>query len=266
MFRLTISIAFSFLFFSCNNTASSNVNRYSDLSPTDTIPYSYKTFKVNSPYFVASHETVDTTFFTISYPIFAEEKLNDSLKKYILFDGEQTAAEAGQSFIDGFDEFIGDSAIENVNAAWFKEVDSRVLVNSPLLITLVTQVNEYSGGAHGQHLTFFSNYDIHNAQTIALKDILQKDTYLQLTKIAEKYFRKHEKLSAKESLSKDFFFEDGIFTLNDNFGLTKKSLIIYYNEYEIRPYSDGPTKIEIPYTELVDIINTRGQEYIQSIL
>lgn len=232
----------------------------------DSIKYTYETFRTNSEYFIASNDAVDTTYFKITYPVFEEEKLNENIKKHILYDGENTPSEAARSFIDGFDEFVGDSNIENINSAWSKEVNSQVIINTPIVMTLATQVNEYSGGAHGQQHFYYINYDILKEQVIQLSDIIQKDKLHDLTQLAEKYFRKQENLKEKASLSKDFFFEGGIFALNDNFGLTKNNLIIYFNEYEIRPYSEGPTKLEIPYKDLTDILNIRGHEYIQSIL
>jgi len=264
MFRVLNLLYISILCVSCNNI--SNDNQYSDNMPTDTIAYSYSTFKESSQNFIGNDDYIDTTYFQITYPIFAQQHLNDSIRKYILIDGENSPTEAAQAFIDGFDEFVGDSNIENIRSSWTKDINSRILVNTPIIVSLATQINEYSGGAHGQHYTFFSNYDIQKSKLIQLKDILQKDKLAQLTKLAEKYFRKQENLADEDSLSKDFFFEDGIFALNSNFGFTKNSLIIYYNEYEIKPYSEGPTILEIPYKDLGPILNVRGHKYIQSIL
>lgn len=264
MSRLLIYIPL--IFSACNNLPHSSTNTNLLLNAKDTIPYSYSTIRENSEYFVTNEDTIDTTYFKITYPIFSKENLNDSIKKYILIDGENTAGEAAQSFIDGFDEFAGDSNSNTINASWFKDVNSQVILNTPILITLATQVNEYSGGAHGQHYTLYANFDLRRDQTILLKDIIQKDKIQELAVIAEKQFRKQENIDEKASLSKDFFFEDGIFTLNDNFGFSKNNLIIYYNEYEIRPYADGPTLLEIPYKDLKDVFNIRGQEYIKSIL
>jgi len=264
MFRVLSLLYLSFLCFSCQNKT--NDNHDSDHIPTDTIAYSYSSYKENSQNFIAHEDYLDTTYFQITYPIFAQQYLNDSIRKYILIDGENSPTEAAQAFIDGFDEFVSDTNIENINASWTKDINSRILINTPIIVSLATQVNEYSGGAHGQHYIFFSNYDIQKSKIIQLKDILQKDKLAALTKIAEKYFRKKENLADGDTLTKDFFFEDGIFALNGNFGFTKNSLIIYYNEYEIKPYSEGPTKLEIPYKELTDLLSIRGHEYIQSIL
>lgn len=249
------------------NTNNQGSNSTNDFDSKDTVAYTYNIVKENSQYFIGNtDESIDTTYFKITYPVFSQENVNENIKKFILIDGENTASEAAQAFIDGFDEFAGESNMEYVNTAWSKEVTSRVLLNTPRFITLTTQTNEYSGGAHGQHYTFFTNYDLQQKQPIQLIDILKDGKLEQLRKIAEKHFRNQENLTDSASLAKDFFFEDGIFALNDNFGLTKNSLIIYYNEYEIKPYSEGPTKLEIPYKDLADLFNVRGQEYIQSIL
>ncbi|MCI0919936.1 DUF3298 and DUF4163 domain-containing protein [Sphingobacterium rhinopitheci] len=266
MSRLLIYIPL--LFSACNNLPQANTktNTNLHLNTIDTITYSYNTISEHSEFFIANEDIIDTTYFKITYPIFSKDNLNDSIKKYILIDGENTPAEAAQSFIDGYDEFASDLQGNGIHGTWFKDVNSQVILNTPMLISLATQVNEYSGGAHGQHYTLYANFDLHRNQTIILEDILQKDKLKELTAIAEKHFRKQENIYEKESLSKDFFFEDGIFTLNDNFGFTKNSLIIYYNEYEIRPYADGPTILEIPYKDLKDVFNIRGQEFVKSIL
>lgn len=262
MYKLFIYIPL--LFSACNNLQQASTN--AKLAAVDTVSYSYNTVNAHSQYFIANDDNIDTTFFKITYPVFLTENLNDRIRKHILIDGENTAAQAAQSFIDGFDEFAGDNNANLVNASWYKEVNSYVELNTPLLITLKTQVSEYSGGAHGQHFTLYANYDILSDKTLEWKDILEKDKLKLLTVIAEKYFRKQENIDEKASLAKDFFFEDGIFTLNDNFGFSKNNLIIFYNEYEIRPYAFGPTMLKIPYTELEGILNFRAKEYIQSIL
>jgi hypothetical protein len=139
------------------------------------------------------------------------------------------------------------------------------VLNTPLFLTLKTSIDQYTGGAHGNHLTFFAVFDLDLFKKMELTDLIVTGKLKDLTKLAEKHFRRQENLSDTSNLSKDFFFEDGIFALNDNFGLTKDKLIIYYNEYEIRPYADGITTIEIPYEEVQEILNARAKRYIKSI-
>ncbi|HLH18807.1 MAG TPA: RsiV family protein [Bryobacteraceae bacterium] len=40
----------------------------------------------------------------------------------------------------------------------------------------------------------------------------------------------------------------------ENFALTDESLIFYYNTYEIASHADGPTEVEIPLSEIRDLL------------
>lgn len=265
MFKLICYINLLLFLTSCNGSATSNFSS-TNIATQDTLQYTYNTYKAFSQYFVGTDEKIDTTYFNIRYPEFADPQVNEKMKKFILIDGENTPAEAAQSFIDGFDEFIENSNSGSISAAWTKDVSSHIVLSTPKLLSIVTQVNEYSGGAHGQHYSLYNNLDIQRLEPILLKDIIQVSKLDEFIQIAESQFRKQENIQPDKSLSKDFFFPDGKFSINDNFGLTNENLIIYYNEYEIKPYSEGPTKLTIPYSALQEVLNIRGHEYIQSIL
>ena len=231
----------------------------------DTASYTYNIHKNISSYFVEHDGNVDTAYYQISYPIFQDKALNESLTPFILIDGDESTEIAAESFILGFDEFVEENSTQSIHSPWYKNVTSQVWTNTPLFLTIATAVDEYTGGAHGNHYTVISNINIQDKKKIELKDIIEKDQIPALTKIAEKHFRNNENLSDSASLKEDFFFENGIFAINDNFGLTKKSFIIYYNEYEIRPYVEGPTWLEIPYSDIEKILNPMGQKYIHSL-
>ena len=262
MFRLFFF--FSFLSISCLGNQS-NTATTQETTNIDTIKYSFKSIKKTSQYLAGEEDVLDTAYYSIKFPHFEKKEINDIIVGGIFIDGEENEDQAAQSFIDGYNEFVEESSTKKLRYAWFKEVNTDILSISPLLISLQTFVNEYTGGAHGNHYAIISNYDLNTQKKIELAEMLLPNQFKNLTKIAEKHFRKQENLDDSASLSKDFFFEDGIFALNDNFGLTKKSLIIYYNEYEIKPYAEGPTTLEIPLNELDNILSDRGKKYIQSI-
>lgn len=252
---------------SCNaNPGPSKELKYENLLSKDTLTYSYKELQEISPYFVAQEDIIDTAKFFIKYPEFEQASFNDLIKQAILIDGDHSVHDAAQSFIDSYNEFAEDSNTSMINAAWYRTTYAQIINMTPLFFSLQTNINEYTGGAHDSHLTFYQNYDIQKAELISLKDLLQKDKFDTFVKLAEKKFRNQENLSASQSLSKDFFFENGKFSINDNFGLSKDKLIIYFNEYEIRPYAEGPTTIEIPYTELKELFNIRGNKIVESII
>ena len=261
-----LSIFLFVLCSSCQDGASKSVSSANkQLIQRDSLSYSYKTFKNVSQYFVENEEQIDSAYYHISYPYFEDTALNRAIHPYIMIDGDDSPELAAESFILGYDEFVEENSTNTINFPWYKNVISKVWTNSPLVLTLATAVDEYTGGAHGNHYTLISNIDITNKKKIEIKDIIEENKIADFTKIAENRFRKQENLSQSSSLEKDFFFENGIFAINDNFGLTKENLVIYYNEYEIRPYADGPTLLEIPYTDFENILSPAGQKYVNSI-
>ncbi len=255
-----------FVLSSCDATTGQSQNHVYDTVITgDTLRYAYTKLQETSPYYIVNDDMIDTAKFHIQYPIFDSIPFNEILKNAILIDGEQSIEDAARSFIDAYDEFAEDHSTGLISAAWYKKAQARVINNTPLFLTLETAIDEYTGGAHGSHLTFYHNIDVQKSKKIALDELFHDDKFVDFVKIAEKQFRKQENISVDYSLEEDFFFEGGKFTLNDNFGLGKSSLIIYFNEYEIRPYAEGSTQIEIPYTDLISLLNIRGRQIVESI-
>lgn len=251
---------------SCTQGGDNNQKSTSqELILKDTIAYSYQNHMHFSPYFVEHNGNIDTAYYKITYPIFEDKYFNDAVHSFILIDGDQNIESAAESFILGYNEFVEESSTETINFPWFKNVTSQVWVNTPRVMTLATAVDEFTGGAHGIHYTVLSNFDVAMKKKIELEDIVRKEKLADLTKLAEKHFRKNENLSDTASLQKKFFFENGIFAINDNFALTNSGLIFFYNEYEIRPYADGPTLLKIPYSDIASILNPLGQQYVSSI-
>jgi len=248
-----------------NSTDRSSQTSSADSTPVDTLSYVYRSFTKSSQYLVEKDSVVDSTNFKITYPEFSDSSINNLIKSAILIEGENNFQDAAQTFIDGYDEFIEEETTQQVRMPWFKHIQTSVSLNTPKLFALTTMYQQYTGGAHGNTVVIWSNFDVSQKQKIKLSNIISADKLPELTKKAEQRFRKMENLSDNAPLDKDFFFENGIFALNDNFGLTKDELLFYYNEYEIKPYSEGPSIIRLPYTELTDILSTQGKEYVDDI-
>lgn len=230
----------------------------------DSLTYSYQVVRVESNYLSGSNDLIDTTYSQIRYPVFSSDAINVLVKRGILFDEDDNVEQAAQAFIDAFDEFVEDAATQHVHP-WIYDVESSVQLQTKRLLTISTRAYEYSGGAHGHSVVIWSNYDLQHMREITLSDLFEDANLTKLEAIAEKKFREAEGLSSDSPLSKDYFFSDGKFALNNNFGLTAKNLIFYYNEYEIKPYSEGSTTIEIAYDKLMDILSPTGRAYISHI-
>ena len=255
-----------YLISSCNSLHSSkNEHVVTSNNITDTLSYTYTSHRENSQYLVEQNSTIDTAFYEITYPEFKDHKINELVKPYILLDENQDITDAGKIFIQGYDEFVEESSTNSISFPWYKDVKTTINLNTHQILALSTFVDEYTGGAHSIHYQVFTNIDLLKNKKVKLDEFIESSEIANFTKVAEKIFRKNENLSDTASLKEDFFFENGIFAINDNFGLTKDRLIIFYNEYEIKPYAAGTTTIEIPYTAIKEMLSADGLAYIESI-
>lgn len=122
------------------------------------------------------------------------------------------------------------------------------------LVTIELKGYQFTGGAHGSSLTRYINWTVSGQKKLELADLINTGAETQLSEVAEKIFRKQEKLSDTASLSRDYFFKGGKFSLNRNFLITPLGLKFLYNQYEIKPYAAGQTVIDIPYTSISKLL------------
>lgn len=124
------------------------------------------------------------------------------------------------------------------------------LNNNYILSTYINQYT-YEGGAHGNTLRISNTWNLQNGDEITLKDLFKntnnyKEKLLeQIKKIANEniekisgiYFENYEELIDKNFNEKSFY-------------LTEDSINIYFQHYEIAPYSTGIVVFSIPYKDL----------------
>ncbi len=233
----------------------------------DTLKYSYKTIKQRAP---DCGEKPDSscTVFQVRYPIFPNQTLNDTVKQAIVSQFQMddkkpdtSLRHLAQHFIKSYEE---DKKTDNRPGIIYS-LNSKVKVirQDSSLITLEVAQQSYLGGAHGSATVAYINWNTKTNKKIQLTDILI-DAYQQpLNKIAERIFRKQEKLADTASLTHGYFFKDDQFSVNDNFLVNPTGLLFYYNEYEIKPYVAGPTELLIPYSQIKSLLrpNTVVAQY-----
>lgn len=142
----------------------------------------------------------------------------------------------------------------------FYTLDSyvKVIGQDSALVALECGGYVFQGGAHGGSFTGFINWDGKTDKNVTLGDILIDGYQPGLTKIAERIFRKNEKLTATASLADNYFFDKGKFALNDNYSITPMGLRYIYNQYEIKPYAAGQTELIIPYAEIKKLMKPKS--------
>ena len=187
------------------------------------------------------------------------KQLNEKLETILLSNSDaetnpDNIEELAYLFIQEYKKDI------NANEAnWNLKKSVKVLLNTPQLISFQIDESGYTGGAHGYSTTKFLNVDTEIMQDIKLADLLLSGYEAELNISGEKVFRQVHNLPSDANLTQaGFWFDQGVFVLNDNFAITEKGLLFYFNNYDIASYADGPTEVLIPYSEIQNLIDPDG--------
>jgi hypothetical protein len=234
----------------------------------DTLAYTYKTIKERAAD-CGNKPDSGCTVVKIIYPIFNDQStLNDTINYKLanLFTFDKTSTdlqEYTKRFLAGYDRFRK----HDKRSSLFFTLDNhaKILRQDSSLTTLEISGYSFQGGAHGNSITTFINWNTKSEKNIYLKDILKDNYKAQLTAIADTIFRKQEKLSDTASLANDYFFKDNKFALNENFSITPLGIKFLYNQYEIKPYAAGQTDLFIPYARIRSLLkpNTVITQYLK---
>ena len=216
-----------------------------------------------SSYLNCHPDSTNCTYAKISYPYFtdsADSYLN-AIIQYEIIDITSFSSSSDvpndqvqsvtEQFVQEFKNFKQE--FTEYDMGWFLEGQSEIINNSTSLLSIRSSVQVYSGGAHPNTNVQYLIFDKINKKRLQLTDIVA-DT-MALKNVLEKNFRIERGIPENESLADaGFYIEDGDFYLTNNLGIDENSLFVYYNAYEIGPYSLGPTLLEISRNELKDIL------------
>lgn len=126
-------------------------------------------------------------------------------------------------------------------------INRSIRYNENGLVTIEESCYSYTGGAHGNYASSFSNYDAVNKKELKLQDVITADS-TTLQRVLEQQFRKDYNIPAPKPLT-EILFEPHL-AATDNFYLNEKGLGFLYNPYEVAPYVVGQIEVFIPYTVL----------------
>src|SRR5690606_16396828 len=100
---------------------------------------------------------------------------------------------------------------------WTSESHAKVYSITPTYLALAIHASSYTGGAHGNYATIFKHYDLLGDKLLTLDNMVTPSYQNELTAVAERYFRSQENLGIDQSLEDSYFFDQGRFSLPDNF-------------------------------------------------
>lgn len=257
---LLIITLFGYLtFFSPSHFA--NDVLYSVGQKTDSLQYKTITFTKSAH--PCAHCTVEVVF---SYPRILEagntlvrDSINERIQRFInnpVYTGKKS--KTPQQI---FKKLVGDyrSLVKKFpnypHGKWYLKRTARIIYQTNKYVSILIDENMFTGGAHPLHTRFYRSVDYQNGRKIKLRNIIKRNKMDSLLRISEQLFRKVRSLSPDSSLKKaGFWFKNGRFHLNNNFALTSKGIVFYFNPYKIAPYAWGPTQIKIPWSKLKGIV------------
>jgi len=250
-------IAIGFIACQSENKTGNTADTTSLVTTGDSLAFKYDSVKVYSKTPVSIDKAVtDTSKAVISYPLFNDEQVNQFVESKIKLTADSGKSyksynEYATDFIKGYDDFK--KSEKNYPQTWFLDIKAKVVKQKPGYLSVLNTYVNYSGGAHPNSIFTYLNYNPATHQEILLDSLIQPGSMAKLTTIAEKIFRKNEKLGPTTSLKDGYFFDKDTFALNNNFTITDQGLMFLYNPYEIKAYAYGTTELVIPFSELKDI-------------
>ncbi|MBZ0202504.1 MAG: RsiV family protein [Ignavibacteria bacterium] len=117
----------------------------------------------------------------------------------------------------------------------------------------------YTGGAHGNYGTFYTNLDLKRKKILSLDDVLTKKGIDKMPELLEKYYKLERNIPSGTSLMESGLFVDTIRT-NDNFLISPGNIMFNYIPYEIASYADGEVTIFVPYEEFSGYVKPEVKE------
>ena len=144
---------------------------------------------------------------------------------------------------------------------WYVEILSNILRNNDRICCIAIETNSYLGGAHGNDWLEILNFDTQTGNKISWNDLINDQN--KFMQIAEKTFREDNELANDADLNEEgYFFENNLYRLPENIGITNKGILFLYNAYEIAPYFMGRTSYTISWEQLAGLLNEEWEDLL----
>ncbi|OED35195.1 hypothetical protein AB832_06390 [Flavobacteriaceae bacterium (ex Bugula neritina AB1)] len=122
------------------------------------------------------------------------------------------------------------------------------------ILSVLIESYIYTGGAHGNGNSTYLT--IHAKTGKLIKPMSLFKNYNEFLNYSEKVFRQKHTIGDHKSInSTGFFFENDQFTLPANIGFTDRNVILFYNQYEISSYAEGPVELKLEKEKVSDFFS-----------
>lgn len=173
--------------------------------------------------------------------------LSSLLEKELSAMASDTPMTEGDATVSGF----ADHFLKKAGKRYGAWLNANVLRQSGALVAVQLDTSLYTGGAHGQPVTRFLNYDRRQNRELVLDDVVKDGARPALVAAARKA---HAAWKQAKGFTDAAYDKTWPFVETDNFTLGDKGLVLKYQAYAIAPYSEGQPELLLPYAELQGIL------------
>ena len=164
-----------------------------------------------------------------------------------------TISEAAEQFLENYEN---DKKEYPDLSPYQAEVSMSVSYTSPEILSVRAEYYTYSGGAHGNMITEFLNFNPKTGSLLTTSTLFENKT--GFTDLAEQLFRVENKIAPNENInSTGFWFDKDTFYLPDSIGFSESAVLLIYNQYEIASYADGPIELLIPLEKALPFLKVK---------
>ena len=239
-------------------------------SPETVNPVTFDTLTVNETYYLLGDTTnpcclLEAVFI---YPSgYSDQKILYKLQCQFINDffGDETASVTPQEAMNNYvakyltdykeleadfiseTESTGEKPSKESWYAYYEMSSNEIVYNQYNLLSYITSVEYYTGGAHGGH--GFNNHVIfiENGEALDESDIFIKGFQDELAQIMVDIIAADNNVTEREELEYLGFFNINEIYPNNNFYVDNEGVTYTFNEYEIAAYSIGSVDVFIPY-------------------
>jgi len=120
-------------------------------------------------------------------------------------------------------------------------LDFQITLVTDRLVSMTFEDYAFLGGAHGNGFMCSLNFDIERGRMLQLKDLFVDgaDYIAQINHLVRGYCQRVQTIAPVKSIKED-----------QDFYITRRGLIIFFQRYEYTPYAAGNPEVFIPFSSL----------------
>lgn len=127
-------------------------------------------------------------------------------------------------------------------------LDYTITYNEDCIISLYYDQYEFTGGAHGNTIRTSQNWDLRFGRQIKLSYFFPNNDYYVINILREINKQIQEQIASGSNYYFDNYCQLVLETFRlENYYLTPNAIAIYFQQYDIAPYSSGIPVFYIPY-------------------